>query len=329
MVEKMTGNDTLLAYLLPKYTNRIEDAATDGLVYILNKSEHARIAFTDLVAKTAGAGVSIEPCVRFDTQVVAPDRSRPDFVGYDRDGEKRIIGESKFWAGLGEGQAKAYLEQLSSSRPAVLLFVVPDTRIDSLWADVNQDVGRKQNSGDKVEDGRRRAAAMPGSNQRRIIMMVGWLDLLDKIRQAVRDNQDVSPDIIQLQGLVQQQEGSVTFVPLKKEDLSPEFPRRMRGLVDLVYEAISRGRDAGWLNAGSRGVHWTYGYGRWFNVPGVEGDLWFGLDYTWEQSILSLYDQNSGKFTPIHLLTDTDREAVLNNVVSQLKDICDALQPPA
>ena len=122
----------------------------------------------------------------------------------------------------------------------------------------------------------------------------------------------------------------MTFVPLKKEDLGPEFPRRMRGLVELVYEAISRGENAGWLSANRSGTPWTYGYGRWFSIPGVEGSLWFGLDYTWEQSLLSLYNGNSGEFTPVHLLTDTnDREAVLNNVVSQLKDICDALKPPA
>ncbi len=323
----MTEGDSLLAHLLPRYTNRIEDAATDALVYILNKSECARAALNVLVAKTTGA--SVEHCISFATQVVvSDDRARPDFVGYDGNGEKRVIGESKFWADLGDGQARAYLEQLPSSGPAVLLFVVPDTRIDSLWTDVNRDVGRKPKPSDRVNEGRRRIGLISSSRRRRMIM-VGWVDLLANLSQVTTDDPHITSDINQLQGLIRQQEGRVTFVPLKMEDLSPEFPRRMRGLVDLVYEAISRGQNAGWLTVNRGGTPWTYGYGRYFNIPGLEDSLWFGLDYTWEQSLLVLYDQNSGEFTPIHLLTDTDREIVLNNVVSQLKDICDVLKPPA
>lgn len=318
----MTQGDTLLAYLLPMYTNRIEDAATYALVYILNKSKDARTAFTDSVSKTAG--VSIEPCDRFNTQVTAPDNSRrPDFVGLDVNCEKRVIGESKFWARLGEGQAKAYLEQLPSSGPAVLLFVVPDTRIDSLWSDVNQDVGRDPQPDDKV--GNRRMGVIPGSDSRRIVM-VSWVDLLENLWQATTDDPDVESDIKQLQGLAQQQEGSVTFVPLKKEDIGPEFPRRMRGLVDLAYDAISRGQDEGWLVA-SPGRPWNYGYGRWFNIPSVEGRLWFGLDYTSEESILLLYNENSVEFTSIYLKPDADWETVMDHVVSQLKGNCDKLKP--
>ena len=34
----MADNDTLLAYLIPKLTSKVEDSATEALAYVLNKS---------------------------------------------------------------------------------------------------------------------------------------------------------------------------------------------------------------------------------------------------------------------------------------------------
>ena len=47
----------------------------------------------------------MKPVTTVETQVSAPFGSIPDFVGFDDNGDKRVVGESKFWAGLGEGQA--------------------------------------------------------------------------------------------------------------------------------------------------------------------------------------------------------------------------------
>ena len=44
----MADNDTLLAYLVPKVTSRVEDAATDALAFILNKSEACQKAFNEM-----------------------------------------------------------------------------------------------------------------------------------------------------------------------------------------------------------------------------------------------------------------------------------------
>ena len=343
----MTQGNTLLAYIVPRYASgRVEDAATDALAYILNKSERARSAFNYLVANTAD--VSIEDCVRFATQVVAPDNSRPDFVGYDRNGEKRVIGESKFWASLGEGQANAYLEQLSSLGPAVLLFVVPDSRIDSLWDDVNSDVGREQNPGDRVDDSGRRMGTMPDCEMSRIIM-VGWVDLLASLGQATSDDPDVASDIRQLQGLAEQQDGEA-FLPLKREELAPEFPRRLRRIVDLIDVAIYQyGVKEDWLSVRNlRAQPQYYGYGRYFGIVGIEGSLWLGLNYElWaetEKSPLWLWfssnvldkrrarlevefhDRWDGTWTPIYLKTDADRYVVLEDIARQLKAMADTFK---
>lgn len=344
----MVERDTLLAHLAPKYlTGRIEDAATDALAYILNKSECARSAFNDLVAYTAG--VPVEDCDRFATQVVvSDDRARPDFVGYDKNGEKRVIGESKFWAPLGDEQVKAYLKQLPSSGPAVLLFVVPDTRIESLWPDVNCYVGREQQRSDRVKNGTVRVGVMPDNHLHRIMMM-GWVDLLDSLAQATKVDSDVASEIKQLRGLAMKQDREA-FLPLKEEELVPEIARRVINLVDLVDAAINLGRTDGWLNTdrltSSRTGYW---YARWFRFSGVEGEQWFGVDYrTWAMRgesplwlwiyevpeklrgklTVKLYDGgDGGTFVPIYLPIGVEREKVLDSVIFQLKDICGALKP--
>lgn len=237
---------------------------------------------------------------------------------------------------------------MSSSGPAVLLFVVPDTRIATLWADVNNDVGREQKPGDKIECEQRRTAVTPGNELCRI-MMVGWVDLLDSLEQAATSDSDVTSDIRQLKGLAMQQDREA-FSPLRMEDLASEFPRRLRNIVDLIDVAIYEyGVEEGWVSSeGLRAQPQYYGYGRYFRVSGVEGSLWFGLNYDlWAtngksplwlwlspdvlnkrrgQLKIELFDEWDGTWTPIYLKTDADRYAVLEDMARQLKAIADAVK---
>ena len=45
----MTDDDTLLAYLVPKLNRQVENAATDALGYILNKSTRCMEAMNNLL----------------------------------------------------------------------------------------------------------------------------------------------------------------------------------------------------------------------------------------------------------------------------------------
>ena len=126
----MGQESTLLAYLVPRLTNRGEDTATDALAFILNKSAACRGAL-DLLLRDDN--FNLEPMTSFQTQVTCQDRSRPDMVGYDRSGGKRLLVESKFWASLLQGQASGYFGQLEEAGPGVLLFIAPGTRIETLW----------------------------------------------------------------------------------------------------------------------------------------------------------------------------------------------------
>ena len=122
----MRPESTLLAYLVPRLTNSVEDTATDALAFILNKSPACRDALGLLLREGEGA-YHLDTLASFDTQVTYKDGSRPDMVGYDQGGGKRLLVESKFWATLLEGQASSYFDQLEDAGPGVLLFIAPAT----------------------------------------------------------------------------------------------------------------------------------------------------------------------------------------------------------
>lgn len=131
----MVQETALLAYLVPRLTSRFEDTATDALAFMLNKSAACRGAL-DLLLQDGH--FAPEPLTDFQTQVTYKDGSRPDMVGYDKGGAKRLLVESKFWASLLQGQASGYFSQLENAGPGVLLFVAPATRAETLWAEISR-----------------------------------------------------------------------------------------------------------------------------------------------------------------------------------------------
>ena len=129
----MAESDTLLAHLALdlRLTGQVEVTATRSLAYILNKSGSAVNSIIELIRSQTGEDLS--PIVYFaaeDAYQTSGGSGRIDFVGYDCQVEKRIVGEAKFDAAVSPGQGGGYLHQLTRTGPAVLIFVVPDYRID-------------------------------------------------------------------------------------------------------------------------------------------------------------------------------------------------------
>ena len=186
----MDNESSLLAYLVPRLTSRGEDTATDALAFILNKSEACRGALEGLLSHQDFA---IGPLTRFQTQVTHEDGSRPDMVGYDREGTGRLVVESKFWAALLERQASVYFDKLDDTSSGILLFIAPATRVETLWAEI-----RRQMEADpepvqleSVEAGdRMRRAVVEGSEKR--VILVSWDLLLDHLLAAEPADSQVS-----------------------------------------------------------------------------------------------------------------------------------------
>ena len=336
----MADNDTLLAYLIPKLTSKVEDSATEALAYILNKSDASKKALADLV------GIGAADIGRVETQVTASDGSQPDLVCFDTGNEKRIIVEAKFWAGLTGNQPNAYLEQLPETGRSVLLFIAPDVRIGTLWASISD----RANSGEFPLEPVRSPDRMPTakvSGAERYLMLVSWSNLLNGML-AVAENSDISADILQLRGLAQRQDEDA-FLPLHAEELGPAFARRVKGFVRLINDAVdTRGVAEGWMSIqGLSATSQRYGYGRYFRCSGTEEAWWFGINHDqwatrgdtplwlthWGQidfNLENVIDQPKfrvdGHWVAINLKTGVEYDAVLDDVASQLREIGEAVR---
>lgn len=351
----MAENDTLLAHLVPALTPQVEPAATRALAYILNKSNSAMEAFNTLVRKTTGQPLeTLKPVSRVNAEVAYlagnQEQGRMDLVGYDSNQEKRVIVEAKFAAPLSRGQGNGYLSQLSNNGKSVLMFLVPDYRIEYLWGAVESDIGKGNLEPLKKEtQGSIRAAPIPGSDS--FLMMVSWRDLLETIEQTVADDAGTTSDVKQLRGLTENMDMEA-FSPIKKEELGAEFASRIMGytrLIDVVVDA--RGTREKWMSTqGLRATPQWYGYGRYFNFPGVSGDFWFGVNFErWSKNGMTplwvnvanrvninmaavdsqLNVVTQGRWIPIVPRVDADYQQVLEDVVDKLKRIRDIVGLPS
>ena len=331
----MADNDTLVAFLVPKLTSQVENAATDALGYILNRSTRSMQALNDLLSE---GGFDIEPITRVETQVTYEDGSRPDMAGYDKNNVKRLLVEAKFWATLLDEQASGYAQQFDEPGPAVLLFICPEVRIQTLLVEIRRQMEKQSelefiNSSPGVQ-----RAKITGTE--RHLMLVSWGRLLSRMADLAGDA-NVEADIRQLRGLAQRQDAEA-FLPMHSEELSPDLPRRVVGYNQLADDVVnSRGVPQNWMT--TRGLQATsrrYGYGRYFRFSGVEWIFWFGVNHErWARNAdtplwLKIYDSNQASmdeigrelnvqvqddWIPIHPKLGVEYDQVLDDVVSKLK----------
>lgn len=350
----MAQEPTLLAHLVPRLTSQVEDAATDALAFILNRSAVCRGVLDDLLRD---GDFEPQPIGRLETQVTYDDGSRPDMVGYDSDGSKRLLVESKFWANLLQGQASGYFEQLEEDGPAVLLFIAPDSRIETLWAEIKRQMeGGEEGKGVQLETlatpRRLRRAKVEGSDKQ--LLLTSWSHLLDSLTTAVAGDSTVASDIQQLRGLATYQD-ETAFLPIHPEEIGLALPRRIRGLNRLIDTAVRRGVRQKWMTVkGLRATPQREGYGRYFRFTGVPGDLFLCVSFDlWANSgDTPLWLRIPPRFpvdravifqripppveppdwpkydVPIHLKTGAEYESVLHDVVRQIREIADMVDRP-
>ncbi len=345
----MDHDPGLLAYLVPRLTTRSEDTATDALAFILNKSEACRHALDSLLSEQDSG---LEPITRFETQVTHEDGSRPDMVGYDSDGNARLIVESKFWAALLEGQASGYLKQLEAPGPGVLLFIAPGTRLATLWAEIERQMEAAEDPVqlETVEslDRIRKAVVSDSANR---VMLISWDLVLDRLAAAVPADSQVASDLRQLRGFVEVQDLDA-FLPIQREELSPSFPRRIRWLNHLIDDVVDRAIEKGWMSVeGLKATPQRAGYGRYLRFLDDRGaptsyasflcvtvdywatmgdtPLWLWIGWQTESdfqsrdgsSSLTVIEDDGGMWTPIYLKVEVEYHSVLADAVSQLHRI--------
>lgn len=349
----MTEKTTLLAYLVPE--DRAEDTATKALTFILNKDEACRDALNDLLR---AGGFDLEPIERVETQVAEKDRSRPDMTGYDWGGRKRLLVEAKFWADLGQEQASGYFDQLDEEGPGVLLFIVLESTREVLWEKIKVQMDKAGKELERVETfkGNWRAHIV-GSDKR--LLLVGWDFLL---RRMAAGDSSAASDIWQLRGLVRQQDDA-PFQPIHTEELASSLAHRVLLIDRLIHDVInSRSRKLGITIKDRRRTSQPGFYGQYFRFMDVEfmdveekffGEFFIGINFRlWEtvgdiplwlridkttvrvdveklQSEFPLMrpsiDKSYYVYVPIDLKTGEEYQAVLDDVVSQIGKIRDAI----
>ena len=106
------------------------------------------------------------------------------------------------------------------------------------------------------------------------LMLTTWPYVLDRLKRAAEDERDQASlsDLLQLQSLAARQDAEV-FMPIRREELAPDTPRRLLRLVRLVDVLIGQlGREPEFLQ-GSVSQAFGY-YGRYLDD---DRKLWVGF----------------------------------------------------
>ena len=319
----MSRADTLLAHLCRLFAPQTENVAVEALGYVLNKYAGTREGLDDVVR----SGVrDVKPVVKVCTQVSNLDGTRPDLVGIDEDGAERVLIEAKFWAELTPRQPAAYLDRLPDDKPAVLLFLVPDERIASLWQELRERAKSASKTLCEVNSERK---CMRVYDSQRHILLVSWTGLLDRMSARVTDEQDAVADIRQLRGLADfAEEGRFRPIEDSDEEFRPDS-RYIRHLERIIDDATECGIEEGWgSKKGLNRARRLYGYGRFLKLGGRE--VWFGVHTgRWErggETPLWL-DRGVDRWVPIPIVENhegVDFAEVLNGVVTALRGFAQA-----
>ena len=345
----MTNDGSLLAHLSSRFPVGTEDLAVEALGHILSTSEAAREGLLGLLRS---GGAKVEGLSRVRTQVVGDEGDRPDLVGWDDDGDERLLVEAKFWAGLTPKQPNDYLRRLRQG--GVLLFVAPEARLDALWPELER---RAKQEFEWTADGD--GARTVDVDGRRLIL-TSWRTLLAEAEHragAAGDSAAVA-SIRQLNGLCER-EDEAAFVPLRAGALGPDLPRRLMNLKTTIDRVVARAEAKGlvstqglakklkpeegygryvllgvrkrgaWMHGKPAGACLCVHYEAWFRYR--ETPLWLEL-HEWK-GVLPLkkvrkrlrddivVETDGTAFVPIHLPTGEELDQVVDSVVGQLRDL--------
>lgn len=339
-----SDSNSLLAHLAWKLTNQTETLATEALGYILSQSAACRESLRETLR---AGGAEVGPIARVETEVPGEKGERVDVVGFDGHGSERALIEVKFWAGLTENQPNTYLGRLpQDGKPAVLLFVAPEARLESLWTEVLDRAKREFSLG--AEEGTEgiRSVIVDGSDCR--LMLTSWRALLGGMssRASVDGDSSAERDILQLNALCERVD-SEAFLPLRPEEFGPAFPRRMLNLHMLIDATTDRARKEGFVSTKRlKATPQPHGYGRYIWIFGKDSPwalAWLGVDYRlWAREVetplwLQLYDSRDMPLADIErklgytyysftLPTGVEYDAVLDSVVAELREIAERLR---
>ena len=336
----MPDSDTLLAYLVSSFPGNTEDIATEALRHIFDHSDACGVALNDVIR----SGVrEVPPITAVNSQVQHEDGTRPDLVGFDETGAERVLIEVKFWAELTPNQPNGYINRLPDDGPALVMFLAPEDRVQSLWPQLQGRTSRQ--FGPLVETESERRCVRLGDTQKHL-MIVSWEGLLDSMAARTRDYAEAGAEteIRQLRSLAKHADAGVVRPIPQGSDFDSGSEMRQRQYKRLIDAATERGIEQEWASRkGLRATPRSYGYGRYVRLRGTI--VWFGINVErfertgetplWvdcfehlqgtSPEIQDRLGMQDSKWAPVALKRDVEYPEILDGVVDSLKKIADAL----
>ena len=272
-------DNKLLAHLSFRLTSQHEVIATEALTYILQQSDICRRAVEHLASAT---GCDLPEISSYQSEIAGENLERPDIVGFTAEGVETLIIEGKFDAGLTDNQPNNYLSRLPTDTDGLLVFVVPELRVESLWNAVSARASDNYQMSNQrtLPDGAK--CVDVSANQK--LMMTSWDKLLNALLQpAQRASAPVIGDILQLISLCDRIEGE-TFKPFGLEELTSTYiARRNRDFCNIVDTVTQRLLDTGRVSTrGMRATPQIDGYVRYVRFGGDDSEIGgsIKLDYS-------------------------------------------------
>ena len=336
----MPDSDTLLAYLVSSFPGNTENIATEALRHVFDHSDASVEALNDVVQ----SGVrGVNPVTTVKTQVTQADGTRPDLVGFDETGTERVLIEVKFWAELTNYQPNGYINRLPDDGPAVVMFLVPEERVQSLWPQLRRRLNREFDALTEVDSERK--CVRVGDTQQHL-MIVSWGGLLDSMAARSRDFDElgVENEIRQLRSLAKYADAGALKPIRQGEEFGADSEVRQRQYKRLIDAATQRGIEQEWVSRkGLRATPRPYGYGRYISVRGVI--VWFGINIEefertgdtplwvdfWHRASVIPAEIREGlgmrddSWAPVELKRDVEYPEMLEGVVHSLRRIADAI----
>jgi hypothetical protein len=344
-------SDTVFGHVALRFAVHPENLATEALSFILRTSPAASRAFTEFVRPILQGDPG---SLLFETQQGGLEQSIPDMKCSDDKGI-RVIVENKFWAGLTENQPVTYIRELPDGVTALVLFVVPEARLQLVWSEV---VKRCEDAKIPVGDVQKlttmTAAGIGGGHY---IAATSWKVLLDALSAAaISAGEDgCQNDIAQLQGLCRKMDEE-ELLPLRGDELTDlSMARRFINFANLAIDIVNGAGSQGLCDRkGVKETNYLHASGAYIRIG--KYTPWVGFDrLAWRSIGVSpiwvifprndqiakireklarfrtttpqrFFDIENGKAAvPIFLTTGVEKQRVIEDAIGQIRKLRDAL----
>lgn len=267
----MTTEHTLLSFITRRYVSAREDAATDALGFVLNRSKAATKGLSDILHENV---LCLPEIVKVKNQVADLDGGIPDLAGFDAEEgvPPPVLIEAKFLAPLTRHQPNTYWQRLPKDSPAAaLVFLAPKDRLPYLLEEL---LPRLRDIGVETEEVKRTTDLIVSKDttSKRMLMLISWDELLGRLIQSAKkgDDEQAVFELEQIAGIASRE--------YEATDLSRDTVLR-----DLIRDAIYQARQEGWVNTdGLSTGGWAEFPGRYLQLAGAYAFL--GVNHeAWQQ----------------------------------------------